>query len=694
MKLRTKIKCATVVTAVIAIATLCGASYWFAKQQFQSLMEAQVRAVAVAVAAGTDLAALQSITSPASAETSAYTTLAQFLRGVQDDNIESKYPLTYVYLLVPTTQGASTGFDFAVDSTQRTLASGEQNADWDGPGTPYNAHAAYGEDSTLASQRVSVRYMHDRLGEWLSGCAPIRGPGGRVVGLACVDIDHTKILRELNLWLMLAVGVSLVFSVIVYITIDGLVERFLQPLVKMGLFVHQVGEGKFGARLDVDARSEFRVISSELNAMARSLGEREVLARQNAALTIDVGRKRETLEAISDVEANLNEIQDLDGLMERILGDARKILGCDAGSVMLREGDDLVMTYVQNDGLESSPQPQQLDAIQDVRLPVNGGSIAGYAAWSGEAIVVDDAYQIPRDRPYHFNRSVDEASGYRTRAILALPLRTSAGKNVGVLQLLNPLEASGAPRVRFTEDDVQTLSHFGSAATVALERAALTRSIVMRMIRMAEMRDPTETSAHVKRVAAYSVILYEAWAHRHGVELTQLQRERDALRIAAMLHDVGKVGIADSVLKKPGRLTAEEYSIMQQHCVIGARLFADHDTVLDRACLEVSLHHHERWDGAGYPGIVDVGESSAMRDAPSGEPAPMKGDTIPIFARIVSVADVFDALSSKRQYKESWPEPRVLAEMRVNAGRQFDPELIEILFENMDKFRAVAARHV
>ena len=676
-----------------ATIVLCVASYWFARARFKDLMEAQVRAVAVTVAAGVRPTALASVTGLQSIGTPDYEELQHFLQQVQADNSTSEFPFQFVYLMVPTTHGATTGFDFAVDSTQRLLETGEKNPEWDGPGEPFNAHSADGGSALIESRFVSARYLHDRLGEWLSGYASIRALDGSLVGLAGVDIDHNKILRQLNLLLMLAVVVSLVCATVVYFTVDELVDRFLLPLTRMGAFVREVGEGRFDARLDVETASEFGAVSSDLNAMAQSLGCREQLARQNTALAIDVERKRETLHAILGVDASLNEVQDMDILMERILGDARRLLGCDAGSVMLREGDELVLNYVQNDTIDAAHQRQQRREIQNVRIPVNGGSIAGYAAFTGQAIVIDDAYRIPNDRPYHFNRSVDDASGYRTHAILALPLRTSTGKNVGVLQLLNPLDRSGVARTGFTTEEVETLSHFGSAAAVALERTALTRSIVLRMISMAELRDPNETAAHVKRVADYSVILYEAWARRYEVGLAEIQRQRDILKFAAMLHDVGKVGIADSVLKKPGRLTAEEYTIMQQHCRIGADLFKGRESVLDNACLEVALHHHQRWDGAGYPGIVDVGEKPASSAAVGGEPAAMKGDAIPLFARIVAVADVFDALSSKRQYKESWPEERVITEMRVNAGRQFDPELIEILLENMVQFRAVAARY-
>jgi HD-GYP domain-containing protein (c-di-GMP phosphodiesterase class II) len=172
-----------------------------------------------------------------------------------------------------------------------------------------------------------------------------------------------------------------------------------------------------------------------------------------------------------------------------------------------------------------------------------------------------------------------------------------------------------------------------------------------------------------------------------------MERERDVLRIAARLHDVGKVGISDVILKKPGRLTAEEYSVMKEHTVFGARLFGGNESVLDRAAIEVTLHHHERWDGGGYPGDRDGEITSDSVDAPPSSGIGLKGEDIPLFARIVSVADVYDALSSKRMYKEAWPEDRVLAEMKVNAGKQFDPELIEIMFENVDLFRAIHEKY-
>ena len=377
--------------------------------------------------------------------------------------------------------------------------------------------------------------------------------------------------------------------------------------------------------------------------------------------------------------------------MESILQKARRLISCDAGSVYLQEGDSLKLKYVQNDSLDMK-NDRKGSAIKFSPISISEESIAGYVAKTGKILNIPDAYDIASNSPFRFNQSFDSISGYRTKAMLTVPLRTSAGKIVGVLQLINPIDNEGLTRI-FREDDEKMIGHFESAATVALERAALTRSLINRMLKMAELRDPSETDVHCDRVAGYSVILYQGWAKRHGIQGLDMERERDVLRIAARLHDVGKVGISDVILKKPGRLTAEEYSVMKEHTVFGARLFGGNESVLDRAAIEVTLHHHERWDGGGYPGDRDGEITSDSVDAPPSSGIGLKGEDIPLFARIVSVADVFDALSSKRMYKEAWPEDRVLAEMKVNAGKQFDPELIEIMFENVDLFRAIHEKY-
>jgi response regulator RpfG family c-di-GMP phosphodiesterase len=308
--------------------------------------------------------------------------------------------------------------------------------------------------------------------------------------------------------------------------------------------------------------------------------------------------------------------------------------------------------------------------------------------------VVDDAYAIPASAPYRFNRAFDDASGFRTRSVLTVPLRSVSGQTIGVLQLINPV---GEPPRGFSREDLEVIEPFSSAATVALERAQLTRAIVLRMIRMAEMRDPNETGAHVNRVAVTAMLIYEAWARKHGVPAERMESERDTLRIAAMLHDVGKVGIPDAILKKPGRLDTAEFDTMKRHTVVGAQLFMARETVLDRAALEVALHHHERWDGAGYPGNVDDAALAGrrmeeLRVAPLGEHG-LRGADIPLFARIVAIADVFDALCSVRSYKPAWDEADAVRTIREGAGTQFDPELVELFLGIVPAVQAARARY-
>jgi HD-GYP domain-containing protein (c-di-GMP phosphodiesterase class II) len=215
------------------------------------------------------------------------------------------------------------------------------------------------------------------------------------------------------------------------------------------------------------------------------------------------------------------------------------------------------------------------------------------------------------------------------------------------------------------------------------------------MARMAETRDPKETGAHVLRVSAVSLELFEGWLERHPMSPQQAAFARETLESAAVLHDVGKVGISDLVLKKPGKLDDAEYTAMKRHSVLGAALLPG-DDAYDLAAREVALRHHERWDGKGYPGTADMaaaaGDINQLLELPI-PPGGLRGTEIPLFARIVSIADVFDALSSRRAYKEPWPESKVLQTIQQESGKAFDPELVEIFVERFDRVKAAWASH-
>ena len=194
----------------------------------------------------------------------------------------------------------------------------------------------------------------------------------------------------------------------------------------------------------------------------------------------------------------------------------------------------------------------------------------------------------------------------------------------------------------------------------ALDMAKKTEfEISIRLDRASEFRD-LETGGHIKRMSHYSKLL----AKLYGLS----DEECELVLYAAPLHDIGKVGIPDRILLKPGRFEGNEFDIMKQHASLGAKMLegSDEFPVL-KAGHSIALEHHEKWDGSGYP-------------------HGLKGEEIHLYARIVAIADVFDALSSKRCYKEPMPLEKVLEIMKADAGTHFDPSLVDLFLDNLDKF--------
>lgn len=404
--------------------------------------------------------------------------------------------------------------------------------------------------------------------------------------------------------------------------------------------------------------------------------------------------QQEKLDSLTHLGIELSQINDLDILMERVLTRARQFANADAGSIYIRDGNWLHFTYTQNDTLQKKlPQGEKL-IYSTFKIPINEKSIAGYVAASGRVLNIDDVYNLKVTLPYSFSKKFDETVGYKTQSIMALPLKNSSAQILGILQIINAQDAEGRI-TKFSTVDEGIMHHFAAVAAVALERAQMTRALILRMIRMAEMRDPLETGSHVNRVAGFAVEIYEQWAFRRSLETKVVDKTRDVLRMAAMLHDVGKVATSDLILKKPARLSRDEYEIMKQHTIQGARLFQNRQSDFDEAAGIVALNHHERWDGDGYPGHIDfrTGRPLEGYSLPDGRARSKRGEEIPLFGRIVALADVFDALSSRRTYKEPWDEREILSQLEKGAGSHFDPELVEIFFSRYEMIRAIQKRY-
>jgi putative two-component system response regulator len=198
-----------------------------------------------------------------------------------------------------------------------------------------------------------------------------------------------------------------------------------------------------------------------------------------------------------------------------------------------------------------------------------------------------------------------------------------------------------------------------SAINIELEDTQ--REILFAMGYIGEIRSK-ETANHVKRVARYSQLL----AKYYGLD----EEEAQLIKDASPMHDIGKVGIPDAILNKPGKLTSQEYQAMKEHADFGYELFKNSKRKLLQAASIISYEHHEKYDGSGYP-------------------RGLKGTDIHIYGRITALADVFDALASDRVYKKAWADEKIFSLIREESGKHFDPKLVDIFFENLGEFLTI-----
>ncbi|MBN2723143.1 MAG: HD domain-containing protein [Deltaproteobacteria bacterium] len=392
------------------------------------------------------------------------------------------------------------------------------------------------------------------------------------------------------------------------------------------------------------------------------------------------------LENILDLAEELNSLKDIDAILDRILLESRLITGAVAGSIFLVENERLKFRYTHNDELYGKEGNNKY-IYSSFEIPLNRNSVVGYVADTGKPLLIDDVYSLPENLPFHHNSSFDEKTGFHTKSMLTVPLKTLQGNIVGVMQIINATDATGKV-ISFPPESESLISFFARNATMAIERGIMTREMILRMMLMAELRDPKETGAHVQRVGAYSAEIYHRWALNKGINIQTIRRQKDVIRLASMLHDVGKIGISDSILKKPAKLDDNEYNIMKFHTIFGARLFHNASSELDILSREIALNHHEKWNGTGYPGKFKE-ESDESVTLGEGK----KGEEIPISARITALADVFDALGSVRSYKEKWPDSKVLELIKSESGKHFDPEVVDAFFQILEVIIAIRDKY-
>jgi HD-GYP domain-containing protein (c-di-GMP phosphodiesterase class II) len=346
---------------------------------------------------------------------------------------------------------------------------------------------------------------------------------------------------------------------------------------------------------------------------------------------LEPARQLAEYEMLFEVGIKLSGTLDLTTVLELALEHAEHVCQAETSSIweLDEERRDLFFRVVRG---------RAAGAIRGMRLPLGEG-IVGSVALSGEAEVVNDVGADPR---WHG----DPAGAFQTRAILAVPL-IALGSVIGVVQLLNPVD-----RDRFTEGDLRRMRQFAAILAPALQNARLYAaqrrqflSMVTSLAEALEKKDPY-TRGHVRRVVGYSILL--------GDEMGLGRDELHDLWLAATLHDIGKIGIPDRILGKPAPLDPDEAEVMRRHTVFGAEIV----TPLANPQVLVGVRtHHERLDGKGYP--------DGLRDP-----------EIPLGARIIAVADTFDAMTTSRPYRAGLPGERAAAEILAGSGTQLCPRVV------------------
>ena len=343
-------------------------------------------------------------------------------------------------------------------------------------------------------------------------------------------------------------------------------------------------------------------------------------------------------------------------LLGEMLANARTQARAEGGAVYVTLGDTLILCLAQN----SRVAPDRIDPRANGRdLSISSASPAGLAAAERRAVNVPDVYAQDEGPGCKTHRDFDSTSGYHTTSVLAMPLLCPDGRCVGVMELVNHtgadgrIEAFGAEAVGALETVLVTVAMTIQNAELRddLERANL--DTIIRLSTAAEFREDPAAADHVRRMSHVAGLIAAAM----GLPAKQV----DLIRFAAPMHDIGKLGIPDAILYKPGRLTPQQRVTIQRHADIGAAILDDPRSELMATARDIALTHHEMWDGTGYP-------------------QKLAGQDIPLVGRIAGLADVFDALISPRCYKEPLPTCEVLGIIRAESGKHFDPAVVEAFF--------------
>lgn len=367
-------------------------------------------------------------------------------------------------------------------------------------------------------------------------------------------------------------------------------------------------------------------------------------AKTNLFLT-----EKEILETIFNTTSKISKEVSFENILNTLAQMVRTMLVAERCTLWIVDYDKKTIWTKVAQGLEGR-----------ISISMDSG-IVGKTLQERKAFVVNDPYSHP-----DFNQEVDITTGYITKSIITMPIYDSHHEEIiGIYQALNK---QSNVDYSFNESDLKYLQLAATFTGQIYESMLLNKEledtqkeIIYTLASVCESRSK-ETGNHVKRVAKYSRILAEA----SGLD----EKECNIIELGSTTHDIGKVAIPDVVLNKPGVYDENDRKIMNEHSGIGYDMLKHSQRPILKTAATIAYEHHEKYNGKGYPrGLV--------------------GENIALSARIVAIADVFDALGSDRVYKKAWDLERIYALLKEERGEHFDPKLIDLFFQNLDKVLAV-----
>ncbi len=363
----------------------------------------------------------------------------------------------------------------------------------------------------------------------------------------------------------------------------------------------------------------------------------------------------------------------------------------EAGSIYLVRGEQLCFSYTQNEVLERKLPPGKKLIYTRFTLPINDRSVAGYVAHHGITINLPDVYQIGTNHPYRFDGELDKQSGYHTKSMLTLPIISSLGKVLGVVQLINARNQLNGGTRSFSQSDENLSQMFVKNIAVALNHLQITRSVVNKITTLLDARI-AKNSIIVEKVAFCAAKLFEGVAVRRGLVAREIEYHTDLLRLAARLYDIGKLLLPSTwFMKGHDELTAFEKNGLKEHTWRGAALFDNEASDFAALAKVIALEHHEAWDGSGYPGMIDLatGEPLPGYAKPDGTAYGKRGEEINLDARIVAVADAYIGLLYADSNQVSYDTVKLsLRQLQAASKHKFDPQSVAELLNAIDEINA------